>query len=340
MMHCTTPALVDAVCWCGARVGAWSLPPPLIPPSVRVEVCPLRVSFVLACWYATPDSLCLPRARSGCPSGARRMPIAWLCACTPAASAPPPFSLCAHTPQGPVAGGQWGQSMWFLPVCISGSGPLLRLPSVGGGGSSDPRAPLPVFRVSAFTGLVPVVGAFQGGWVYGGGAEGWGLALAVSRPVPARRGGVRSGHRVAPRGARKQPAMVLAGLGALAAGGAGPRKWAAQLSLHPPCTGTESGCHRCSVFMDGTSSILLRFVSACSRAPPEGGVPWHVHCVCSPRCLGGRAPQHVWRRQTSLRGCEVAGEGRRGERGGLVGASCLSCAPLSFYRPAVPLWRA
>ena len=105
MAQCTTTALADAVprrCVCGARgwfggfgpvPGVVSLPfPPSCPvcPALRVAGRPVRVSLTLARWYAIPRGLCVPRARSGCPSGSPRVPFACVCARAPAASAPPP----------------------------------------------------------------------------------------------------------------------------------------------------------------------------------------------------------------------------------------------------------
>ena len=52
---------------------------PLLPPSrpacpaLRVAGRPVRVSLILARWYAIPCGLCVPRARSGCPSGSPRV---------------------------------------------------------------------------------------------------------------------------------------------------------------------------------------------------------------------------------------------------------------------------
>ena len=77
----------------GLVPGVVSLPfPPSRPacPALRVAGCPVRVSLTLARWYAIPRGLCVPRARSGCPSGSPRVPFACVCARAPAASAPPP----------------------------------------------------------------------------------------------------------------------------------------------------------------------------------------------------------------------------------------------------------
>ena len=75
------------------RCPALCLPPfpPSCPafPALCVAGRPVRVSLILARWYAIPCDLCVPRSRSGYPSGFPRG--SFLCVCTPAlaASAPP-----------------------------------------------------------------------------------------------------------------------------------------------------------------------------------------------------------------------------------------------------------
>ena len=59
--------------------------------ALRVAGRPVRVSLILARWYAIPRGLCVPRARSGCPSGSPRVSPSCVCARAPAASAPPPW---------------------------------------------------------------------------------------------------------------------------------------------------------------------------------------------------------------------------------------------------------
>ena len=88
--------------------GVVSLPfPPSRPacPALRVAGRLVWVSLTLARWYAIPGGLCVPRARSGCPSGSPRVPFACVCARAPAASAPPPPGWCGmRTPRGPGTG--------------------------------------------------------------------------------------------------------------------------------------------------------------------------------------------------------------------------------------------
>ena len=120
MAQCATTALAGAVprpCVRGARgrfgglgpvPGVVSLPfPPSRPacPALRVAGCPVRVALTLARWYAIPRGLCVPRARSGCPSGSPRVPFACVCARAPAASAPPPLGGVACAPRAVPAQG-------------------------------------------------------------------------------------------------------------------------------------------------------------------------------------------------------------------------------------------
>ena len=89
MAQCATTALAGAVprpCVRGARgrfeglgpvPGVVSLPfPPSRPacPALRVAGRLVRVSLTFARWYAIPRGLCVPRARSGCPSVSPRVP--------------------------------------------------------------------------------------------------------------------------------------------------------------------------------------------------------------------------------------------------------------------------
>ena len=84
MALCATTALAGAVprlCVRGARGGFGGFGPvpgvvslsfPSSRPAcsaLRAGGRPVRVSLTLARWYAIPRGLCVPRARSGCPSG-------------------------------------------------------------------------------------------------------------------------------------------------------------------------------------------------------------------------------------------------------------------------------
>ena len=114
MALCATTALAGAVprlCVRGARgrfggfgpvpgVVSLCLPPPRPACSaLRVAGRPVRMSLTLARWYAIPRVLCVPRARSGCPSGSPRVSLSCVCARALAASAPPPLNGVACAPR-------------------------------------------------------------------------------------------------------------------------------------------------------------------------------------------------------------------------------------------------
>ena len=199
MALCTTTALAGAVpllCVRGARgrfggfgpvPGVVSLSfPPCRPAcsALRVAGRPVRVSLTLARWYAIPRGLCVPRARSGCPSGSPRVSLLCVCASAPAASAPPPLGGVACAP---------------------------RVVSALGAGRAVPRGPCPspcpapvpcsVWRAWGGGGPVPVPPCLA--WGCGGGrraspggvpstvARGvWGQALPLPR-LPAHWAGCR-----------------------------------------------------------------------------------------------------------------------------------------------------
>ena len=70
-----------------------------LPTYLRVAGHPVQVSLTSARWYAIPRGLCVPQARSGCPSGSPRVPSACVCARAPAMSAPPPLGGVACAPR-------------------------------------------------------------------------------------------------------------------------------------------------------------------------------------------------------------------------------------------------
>ena len=164
MAQCATTALAGAVprpCVRGARgrfgglgpvPGVVSLPfPPSRPacPALRVAGRPVRVSLTLARWYAIPRGLCVPRARSSCPSGSPRVPFACVCARAPAASAPPPPWVVwrAHLARS---------RHWALvgPFCVVRAPPRVLPRSLApsgvlGGGRLGPGSPLPDLGLTA-----------------------------------------------------------------------------------------------------------------------------------------------------------------------------------------------
>ena len=68
----------------------FSLFPSLTSLAVRVAGCTVRVSVPLACRYAIPCGLCVPQARSGCPSRRDCVSVGCGCARAPAVFAPLP----------------------------------------------------------------------------------------------------------------------------------------------------------------------------------------------------------------------------------------------------------
>ena len=158
MAQCATTALAGAVaCPCvrGARgwfgglgpvPGVVSLPfPPSRPacPALRVAGRPVRVSLTLARWYAIPRGLCVPRARSGCPSGSPRVPFACVCARAPAASALPPLGGVACAPRAVPALGA-GRAVPRGPCPSACPAPVpCSVWRAWGGGRSGPGSPLP-----------------------------------------------------------------------------------------------------------------------------------------------------------------------------------------------------
>ena len=127
MALCATTALAAAVprlCVRGARgrFGGFGPVPCVVslsfPPScptcsaLRVAGRPVRVSLTLARWYAIPRGLCVPRARSGCPSGRPRV-----------IRAPPRVLPRSLAPPGVLGGGRSGPGspltlLWVVGVAV------------------------------------------------------------------------------------------------------------------------------------------------------------------------------------------------------------------------------
>ena len=197
MALCATTALAGAVpCLCvrGARgrfggfgpvpgVVSLSLPPPRPACSaLRVAGRPVQVSLTLARWYAIPRGLCVPRARSGCPSGSPRVSLSCVCARALAVSAPPPLGGVACASR-------------VVPALGAG-----RAVSRGPCPSACP-APVPCSVWRAWGGAVPVPPYLA--WGCGGGGRAsprgvpstvawgvWGHALPLPR-LPAHWAGCR-----------------------------------------------------------------------------------------------------------------------------------------------------
>ena len=333
MAQCTTTALAGAMprpCVRGARgrfrglrpvPGVVSLPfPPSRPacPALRVAGRPVCVSLTLARWYAIPHGLCVPRARSGCPSGSPRVPFACVCARAPAASAPaPPLGcvVCAlravpalgagrAVPRGPCP------SACPAPVPCSAGVPW-------GGGRSGPGSPLPGLGLCAPLGAGPwrsCAGARVGGgggrapcppFVRPGGPVGQGVALPRSVPLPPlgrQQIGChwrRSGHR-----------------------GRGPHT--AQVRVRPPSLGAIYA----AFWRIGADSLVPRGSCGTRQQGRGGGL-----CSCSSLGRGEGGPSPLPRG-----GGGWCPRGLRANGGGFGGGGVPPrppCSP-SGGRPAVP----
>ena len=188
MVQCATTALAGAVprpCLRGARGrfgGLGCVPgvvsllfPPSRPacPALPVAGSPVRMSLTLAHWYAIPRGLCVPRARSGCPSGSPRVPFACVCARAPAASAPPPLGGVACAPRAVPALGA-GRAVPRGPCPSACPAPVPCSVWRARGGRSGPGSPLPGLACMPCWGCVPR------GW--------WGAVPGGGRPATVVRG--------------------------------------------------------------------------------------------------------------------------------------------------------
>ena len=207
---CATTALAGAVpfsCVRGARrpsgvfrpvPGFVSSPfPPPCPvfPALCVAGRPVRVSLILARWYAIPCGLCVPRAWSGCPSGIPPVSLACACACALVATAPlPPPRVCVtRAPHAVPLVGPF-HAVRAPPRVLPRSRALFGM--LGRLGAARSRSPL------AWLGVVcpPLGGPARPGGSGAGGAGGGGGGLCAVLP-----GGAAGG----PRGAGGCPTWVL-----------------------------------------------------------------------------------------------------------------------------------
>ena len=170
----------------------------------------VRGSRTLARWYAIPCGLCVPRARSGCPSGIPRVYFVCACACALTASAPflpPQVGVARASRVVPVQGAgravPRGPYRCACPASVpcavwlawggSPPGPVPLLPGMGlfAPLSAGPRvrgAPAPGGAGGGGGGCVPSSPEARPG-----GPEGRGVALPRSLPLPSL-GGYQSGR--------------------------------------------------------------------------------------------------------------------------------------------------
>ena len=319
-------ALVAGSGGLGLVPGVASSPsPPSRPafPALCVAGRPVRVSLILACWYAIPCGLCVPRARSGCPSGIPRGSFVCVCARALAASAPLP----------PLPGLVWRAHLarsrcWALvgPFHAVRAPPHVlprsrsRFGLLGGGGRPRPVSPLPGLGLRAPCGVGPRVwgvptpgGGGRGAAcapsspvVWPGGAVGRGVVLPRSVPLPSlgrqRRGCLwrRSGHG----GCGPHTAPVRACLLSLGA-----------VSVASLCAGAGSLVHRGS----RGSRRLGAWRRALLRPPPPGAAVLPGGGGTVPSASGG------WGGGAPVAGGSVGGSGGTG---GGVAPSDPGQAPL------------
>ena len=287
MALCATTALAGAVprlCVPRARgrFGGFGPVPGVVslsfPPSrpacsaLRVAGRPVLVSLTLARWYAIPRGLCVPRTRSGCPSGSPRVPFTCVCARAPAASIPPPplgGVACAPrvvpalgarraVPRGPCPSAcpapvrcsvwrAWGGAVrsWFPPTSLGVVGVAVGRPRGGafyccegrlGSGAPPPPTARPLGGLLGSA--VHVL------WARACGCGGPSLSPRPARPVGAARRGAGpwrscAGGRAGGGGGGVRRTPRLCGRG-------GPVGWGVALprSVPLPSLGRQqSGCH-------------------------------------------------------------------------------------------------
>ena len=139
----------------------------------------VRVSLMLARWYAIRCALCVPRAQSGCPSGNPRVSFMFMCFHALAASAPrPPRGVGVARPPRvvPVPGAGRAVPLGPCPLCPASVPRSVWL--AWGEGSSVPFPPYLAWGCALPLGRVRASGAFQ----RRGAGEGGG-ACAPSSPV-------------------------------------------------------------------------------------------------------------------------------------------------------------
>ena len=136
--------------------------PPARPafPALCVVGHPVWVSLILARWDAIPCGLCVPRARSACPSGFPRVSFVCVRARALAASVPPPppWVGVARAPRAvPVRGAGRAVPIGPCPSACPASVPCSGWLALGGGAARS-RFPLPGLGLRAPRGVGPGVG--------------------------------------------------------------------------------------------------------------------------------------------------------------------------------------
>ena len=206
---------------------------------MRLQTRPPILTYLLTRWYAIPCGPCVPRARSGCPSGIPCVSFGCACARALAASAPPPppRARVARAPCAvPVLGAGRAVPLGPCPSACPASVPCSVWLAWEGGGPA-PFPPYLAWGCALPVGWVRVSGAFQR----------WEVGFGGGRP------------------ARRPPRWR---------GGQG--QWGGGLSyLGPslclPWAGNNAGVFGVALAMEGVAPIPLRFMPACC---PRGWSVW------------------------------------------------------------------
>ena len=164
-------------------------------PALCVPGPPVRVILTLARWYAIPCGLCVPWARSGCPSGIPRVSFVFVCAIALSQRPrPPPPNLggVARAPRAvPVLGAGRAVPRGPCPSACPAS-VLCSVWLAWGGGGPVPFPPYLAWGCALPVGWVCASGAFlrRGAWWGGGGG------LCAVPPDPAAGGASGAGGRL------------------------------------------------------------------------------------------------------------------------------------------------
>ena len=234
--YCLGGCSAPSVCARRSRPVPGVVSPPFPPsrpacPALCVAGRPVRVSLILAPWYAISRGLCIPRARSGCPSGSPRVPLLCVRARALAVSAPPPPWVVwrAHL--------AWSRR-WALvgpfhavrapPRVLTRS--LAPLGVLGGGGP----VPVPPYLAWGYAPPMGWVCAFGAFWCRGVGLGGGGGGPVRRAPRLYGRGGQWGGGSLC-----LVPSLCL------------------------PWAGNKAGVTGVVLVMEGVAPIPLRLVLAC-----------------------------------------------------------------------------
>ena len=256
-------------------------------PALCVAGRPVRVSLILARWYAIPCGLCVPWARSGCPSGIPRVSFVCVCLALSRPPPPPPSPVGVARAPGavPVLGA--GTAVPHRP-CPSACPASVSVWLAWGGHDPVPFPPYLVLGCALPVGWVCASGAFERRGVGVGGA-------ACAPSSPSARPGGPMGRGVALPGSVPLPSLGRNQSGCLwrhsGHGGRGPHTAPVCARLLTP------GAVRVASLCAATGSLVLRgscgsrrlgaWRRALLRPPPPGHGGPSGGRGDRPPCLGG-----------------------------------------------------